>query len=1354
MFSRFSVKKPLTVLVGVVIVLVLGFVAFSRMTPDLLPNINLPYAVIVTSYPGATPEEVEDQVTKPIEQTMATLDHVEKITSVSRENASQVMLQLTDDANMDTLTADIREKLNAVSGSWDDMVGTPYIMKINPSMLPVTVAAVEVEGMDNIALTNLLDSQLMTRLEGIEGVAGVSASGSVEESVTVRLRQDKIDSLNARIKEKLDGTFNDAQKELDDNGREIENGLSEAQEQADQLAGQRQQLEQGQDQLIQQTAGAQGQLISKKVEVESAKAQIAAQLTTLDQNQKQLQDALDQLNSLKLSLDQLNRQLGELDQAVAGLRELLSGYQALTAQQAALQEQLAGLEPESPEAAAIEAQLEALAPQIAAAEAGFEAFSTTASEAPQKLAELEASRETVAKAIQEAKAMASAGGADPEKLDASISEAQKNLDQLIAGRAQLEETKKQLESGAVTVDQALQELSRQQASGMMQISSGLSQIISGQSAAAAAQKQLESARDQLAAAQEEFDSQKTAAYKSAKLEITMDMVSQILKAQNFSMPAGYVEQDGVRCMVRVGDKLEDPKALEELMLFDTGEEGVAKVYLKDVADVAVEDNASEVYAKINGQDGLLLSFTKQSTYSTAQVSRNIQKRFQELSEEYEGMRFSTLSDQGDYIYIVVDTVLQNLVLGAALAVLILLLFLRDLRPTIVIAFSIPISLLAAIVLMYFSGVTLNVISLSGLAVGVGMLVDNSVVVIENIYRLRNEGVSAAKASVQGAVQVTGAIIASTLTTVCVFLPIVFVEGVTRQLFTDMALTIGYSLLASLFVAITLVPAMTSTTLRTSTPKAHGLFDRLLSGYGRLSAASLRHKWVCLTLSLVLLAGSAVLALSRGFLFMPAMSGSQLTVSFTLPGEEQEEHSFEKRTAMADQIAERILDLDYVTTVGAMASGGSGTGDMMGMMMGGGDGAVSIYVLLDEAAGIKDSEAAGEIEAACEDLDCQVSAQGAMDMSSYMSALSGSGVELKLRGTDMDSLIDAAGELEELLADVEGVEEVESDLEDSTPELRIVVDKNKAMENGLTTAQVYQSVSAAISESTAATSMNLDGFAQDVLVIHPKEGEMNQSYVKSLTIPATDRTTGETENVPLIRIASFEDRQSLNAIRRENQNRVLTVSARLEEGQNVTLAAQEVEKVLRDYEPPQGVVWEMAGENETIMEAMGQLLQMAALAILIIYLIMVIQFQSLLLPFIVMFTIPLAFTGGFLALYLCGMEVSVVSMIGFIMLAGIIVNNGIVLIDYINQLRVGGMPRQDAILLAGRTRMRPILMTVLTTVLGLVFMALATGMGAEMMQPVAIVCIGGLIYATLMTLFVVPAMYDIMAKKELRNVDVD
>lgn len=1346
MFSKFSVKKPMTVLVGVIIAIVLGIVAFSRMTPDLLPNINLPYAVIITAYPGATPEEVEQEVTRPIEQAMATLDHAEEITSVSRENSSQVMLQLTDDANMDTLTADIREKLNGIT--WPDMAGTPYIMKINPSMMPVTVAAMEMEGMDNVELTDLLDSELMLKLEGIEGVASVSASGNVQESVMVELRQDKIDALNRKLKAKLDEKFGDAQKDLDESSKEIEDGLSETREQQDELEGQKAQLEEGQAQLAQQTGAAQGQLISKKVEIESAKAQISAQLGTMEQNKKQLEDAVSKLKTLQTTLSQLNSQLASLDQAISGLQEGIAGYTALSAQLEALNAQLVGLDPDSEEYALVQQQIEALGPQLAAAESAFAALGTTAAGAPAKLQELQASRAAVEKGLADAKAMAAAGGADPENLDKSIAEAQGNLSKLTAGMDQLKATSSQLESGAVTVDQALQELSRQQTSGIMQISAGMSQILAGQSALSAAQQQLESAKAQLEGAQDEFDSQKEAAYKNADLPITMDMVSQILTAQNFSMPAGYIEEQGAATLVRVGNKLEDKEELRRLLLFDTGEDGIGKIYLRDVADVDVQSNAGELYAKINGENGLLLSFTKQSTYSTALVSKNIEERLNSLAGEYEGLKFTTLMDQGNYIYIVVDTVLQNLVLGAVLAVLILLLFLRDLRPTVVIAFSIPISLMVAIVLMYFSGVTLNVISLSGLAVGVGMLVDNSVVVIENIYRLRSEGMPAAKASVQGAVQVTGAIIASTLTTVCVFLPIVFVEGVTRQLFTDMALTIGYSLLASLFVAITLVPAMTSTTLRTGKPKESRVFDRVLGGYGKAAAASLKHKWVCLGLALVLLAGSVTMALSRGFIFMPAMSGSQLDVSFTMP---QDDPTFLETTGMADEISARIMELDCVETVGAMASDGSTGSAMLGMGQGG---TVSMYVILDEASGVKDSEAAKMVEEACTDLDCEVHAQGAMDMSAYMSAMSGSGVEIKLHGDDMDALIDAANEVTEIMAGVDGTDGAKSDLEDSTPEIRIVVDKNKAMENGLTIAQVYQSVSGAISEDKTATSINVDGYPQDVLVVHPEKGSMNESYLKSLTVTSTDRTTGETEEVPLVRIAEFEERQSLNAISRENQSRVLTVSAGIADGSNVTLVTREVENALKEYEPPKGVTLEMTGENETIMEAMEQLMQMAGLAILIIYLIMVIQFQSLLLPFIVMFTIPLAFTGGFLALYICGMEVSVVSMIGFIMLAGIIVNNGIVLIDYINQLRLEGVERRDAIILAGRTRMRPILMTVLTTVLGLVFMALATGMGAEMVQPIAIVCIGGLLYATLMTLFVVPAMYDIMAKKELRRVEVD
>lgn len=1348
MFSRFSVRKPLTVLVGVVIAIVLGAVAFSRMTPDLLPNINMPYAVVITTYPGASPEEVELEVTKPIEQALATLDHLDQITSTSRENVSQVMLALTDDANLDTLTSDIREKLNGVSGGWSDTVGTPYILKINPNMLPVVVAAVEMEGMDNIALTNLLDTELMVKLEGVEGVASVEASGNVTESVQVQLRQDKIDGVNRRIREKLEKTFGDAEAELTEKGQEIDDGMAETEEQAAELDRQQAQLQAGQDQLAQQGGQAQGQLISKKVEIEAAKSQLQAQLATLSDSEKQLLDAQAQLQSLADTLSTLTQQIAALDEAIANLQQLSVGYAGLVEQKSALQAQLSQLPEGSEEAEALRQQLSQVDAQLAGLEATMAGFGVSPDTLAGKVEELQASRATAAAALEQARAAVVAAGVDPDSIEASLAEMGQKIKQVQAGMATMRDTLAQLESGSITVDQALAQLSQQQASGMMQISAGLSQIMAGKSAITSAQNQLTAAREQIDTATEDFEAQKKAAFSNAKVDVTMEMVSQILAAQHFSMPAGYIQEDGVQCLVRVGNKVEDMEELKALVLFDTGEDAIGPVTLADVADVSLENNASEMYAKVNGQDAVALSFTKQSAYSTAQASKNIQARFRELEEKYEGLHFTSLSDQGDYIYIVVDTVLQNLILGAGLAVVILLLFLKDLRPTLAVACSIPVSLLVAIVLMYFSGVTLNVISLSGLAVGVGMLVDNSVVVIENIFRLRSEGDSAAKASVQGAVQVTGAIIASTLTTVCVFLPIVFVEGVTRELFTDMALTIGYSLLASLFVAITLVPAMTSATMRGSRVKESKGFGWLLSGYGKLASVSLSHKWAALSLSVILLVASVWLALQRGFIFMPSMSGQQLSVTVTLPDENA---SFADQTAMYDQVAERILKLEGVGTVGALSSGGDGAGLLS--MMGGGGGSISMYALLDPDAGVKDSQLSLEIEEACSDLECTVTAQGSMDMSSAMTSLSGEGVEVKLYGEDMDKLMETAEDLAQELVGLDEISSAETGLEDSTPELRIVVDKSKAMAEGLTVAQVYQAVRAEVTGSTTAASMDVEGISEDVLVLHPKQGGMSADSVKGITLTATDRQTGETHDVPLIRIASFEDRQSLASIHRENQKRVLTVTATVARDHNISLAAQAVERALSGYQLPEGVTLETTGENETIMEAMGQLLQMAALAILIIYLIMVIQFQSLLLPFIVMFTIPLAFTGGFLALYLCGMEVSVVSMIGFIMLAGIIVNNGIVLIDYINQLRLSGVPRREAIIQAGCTRLRPILMTVLTTVLGLVFMALGTGTGAEMMQPIAVVCIGGLLYATLMTLFVVPAMYELLSRREMRHIDL-
>lgn len=1351
MFSKFSVRKPLTVFVGVIIVLILGVVSYTRMTPDLLPNINMPYAIVVTTYPGATPEEVEETITKPLEQAVATLDNIEDITSTSQENASTIMLSFSEDVNMDTVTSEIRERINTVSGDWDDIISTPSIMRINPNVMPVAITALNKENTNIIELTELLNSELLTKLEGTEGIASVTVSGNIEESVNVEISQNKIDDVNAKIKEALDKEFGEAEEELKEKSDEIDSGLAETESKQEELSSQLGSLQSGQEQLIDQVSGAQSQLIDKKVEIESAKAQITTGLQEISQNLTTLKTTRTELISVKTNLDTVTAQIASINEMTANLTNAQMSYNALQEQKLQLEAQIVALEdlPENEEQLAqLKAQLAAIDAQTNGINTLLETLGITFDEIPAKLIELENAKIQAEQALEQINAGLTASGLNPSALEASIAEVDAGIAQLQSSQNTLNSTMAELEAGAITVDEALAELNRQQASGMMQISSGIAQITAGQSALSNAQTQLEAARVQLDDATADFEKQRESAYKAANLDITMAMVSSILTAQNFTMPAGYITEGNKQTLVKVGDKIEDLEEMKDLLLFDTGIDSVEKIYLKDVAVVSVSDNSEEIYSKLNGGSGILLSFTKQSTYSTAAVSSNILAKFDELSKEYEGLSFTNLMDQGDYIYIVVDSVLENLLLGALFAIVILFLFLRDLRPTLVVGISIPISLLLAIVLMYFSGVTLNVISLSGLAVGVGMLVDNSVVVIENIYRIRSEGVSAPKAAVYGTVQVTGAIFASTLTTICVFLPIVFIEGITRQLFTDMALTIGYALMASLFVAITLVPAMSSSIMKSSKEKSHKLFNKFTSGYGKLAAASLKHKWVILSLSVILLAVSIYLSLQEGLIFMPSMSGEQITVSVSM---DDEDATFDEKSEMMDLISERISAIDDVEYVGSMISGNSAGG---GMLSGLGGNGMSIYVLLSENAEKKDTEISKIVVDACEDLDCEISAQGAMDMSSYMTALGGSGVTVNIYSDNMDDLIETAADVTKKMEDIEGIDTVTGDLQEATPEIRIVVDKNKAMENGLTTAQVFQNISTAISETNTATSIKYNGDQEDVIVHNALEGKMDMDYLKNFVIKTTDARSGEDKEVKLLDIAQFKETESLSSITRENQRRYVSVSGTVKEGYNISLVSTEFMDIMNDYYPLSGVSIEYTGENETIMDAMDDLMLMMLLAVVIIYLIMVIQFQSLLSPFIVMFTIPLAFTGGFALMYITGNVISIISVIGLVMLAGIIVNNGIVLVDYVNQLRRGGMEKRTALIEACKTRMRPVLMTTLTTVFGLVFMALGNGMGAELMQPIAITCIGGLIYGTIMTMFVVPALYDIFNRKEIKVIDID
>ena len=1211
--AGFSVKKPLTVFVAVLGIIVLGVVAYLKMTPDLLPNMDFPYVIIVTSDPGASPESVEQAITKPMEQSMSTLDKIKDVTSTSQNSVSMVLLEFEDGVNMDTVSVDIQQKISVLQGSWEDTVSAPYVLKINPSMLPVMVAAVSREDMDVYELSDFVTDELSGKLEGVSGVASISVSGAVTREAHVILDEKKLDALSEKLAEAV-------KKQL---------------------------------------GKAEGQLLSAKKEVEKGRAALAS--------------------AKKAMADGIVTAPGKAADAAA--KELEKLIEALK-------------------------------------KGGF-------------------------------------GGSDPDK---ALKELLKKLENLPDDLKKLVED---LKSGKLRA-----QLEGDASDLLVTLMDGLTQMTEADIQLKEAMTQIEDGLAQIKEAYKTIDEQTDVGG-----QLSMSTVSQLLTAQNFSMPAGYIsDNDGVQYMVSVGDNVTSRQELEDMVLLDLGIEGVEPVTLGDVATVVVLDDADELYTRVNGENGILVTFTKQSNYATAEVSDNINARFAELETQYDGLSFAPLMDQGDYIYLIVETITSSLLWGALFSVVVLFLFLRDWRPTVITLVSIPVSVIFAVVLMYFTGVTINMISLSGLAVSVGMLVDNSVVVIENIYRLRAKGATVIQAAVSGAQQVLGAVTASTLTTVCVFAPIVFVEGLTRQLFTDLALTITYSLLASLLVALTLVPAMAGGMLRREMVQKPGLLDKIYPAYRKAITFALDHKAGVLLLSLVLLVTSAGAAVMRGFTFMPEMDMNNLSLTVTMP----EGTTRRQAVELADTVLERVMTVDNVQDAGFMMSGGTMGGLNMGAAMGGSSGGsydVEGYITMPE--GTFGSDAAKEITALCADLPCEVTASGVM--SSMMSMMTGSGVSLQVFGDDMEALQSAAQALAKRLEQVDGVAEVDDGLDESAPALQIVVDRVAAAKKGMTVAQIYMKVAAALQSSTSVSNVTLGGesmalsvdavegstvtreklleleITPDATLSSAMGGSAGSSALSQLS-GSSDNTEKDDGTFKLGDVAKVQETVSMNTISRDQQRRCVTVTATVADGYNVTHVTSAARQALGSAALPDGVTVEFNGENEQIMDAMGQLLLMLLLGVVLVYFIMVAQFQSLKSPFIVMFTIPLAFTGGFLALLVTGIEVSVISLIGFVMLVGIIVNNGIVLVDYINQQRLAGMERREAIIDAGVTRLRPILMTSLTTILGLIVTAAAKNAGTALMQPVAVVCIGGLLYATLMTLFVVPCMYEIMNRRDLHKVD--
>ena len=1262
MLSKFSVKKPYTVVVGIVLIIILGIVSFRDMTVDLLPSMNLPYAIVMTTYPGASPEEVEEIVTKPVEQTMATVSNIKNIQSISSENASTVMLEFEQTANMDSVTIEMRENLDQISGFWPEEIASPMIMKLNPDMLPVLVTAVSAKGKDAVESSRIIEDEVIPEVESVEGVASVMATGNITETVEVTLNKEKIDGLSDDIQEEMQAQLDEAKRAFDEAKDQVQSGKNA--------------LASGKNQASSGIGQAEAQISIKSEELKQAQLEITEKMAQLNVSETQLNQSYAVVKAgreaAEAQLESLEDTKESYDKAVARLEELNKKGDNLTEEEKAEK-----------------AQLESLTAKLKPIVATYEATKEELTAALAKLVEQEED-------LEDAK------------------------EQMAAGKKQLEDMQTQVNNGAMTLAEARGQLASAQLETAVGLGEGAAQLTAGQTALALQEAQMEAASKE-AEASLDTDSILSAA-----------TIEAMLGAQNFRMPAGYVNEEGIDYLVRIGDKFESVDEMKNLILLDM--EGIDPIKLSDVADVAVVNNADETYAKINGKPGVMLSIQKQTGYSTGDVSHRVQNKLEELKKEHKNIKVVNLMDQGVYIDMIVDSVLDNLIYGAILAILILLVFLKSIRPTFVIACSIPISIMAAIVAMYFSGVTLNIISLSGLALGVGMLVDNSIVVIENIYRMRNEeGASAKKAAIEGARQVSGAILASTLTTVCVFLPIVFTKGITRQLFVDMGLTIAYSLLASLLTALTIVPMMSAGVLRKTEEKETKIFGKIRNIYGNILEKALDHKGYVIVGAFVLFVGSIALALSRGTEFMPTMESTQ--ISMTL--ETEKGTSLEDTAKEADKVMDEVGKISDVEDVGALVS----TSDLMGTQTV--TNQVSFYAITNENPKLSNKELQKEIEKRTKDVDGELT----IHMSNMdMSALGSAGVNVQIQGKDLDKIQEISSDVKKIVADTKGTQNVFDGTEENGEELRISVDKEKAAKSGLTVAQVYQELYGELAEPKQAMTLGTDTYDYDVYVIDDDREKLTRQDVKDMVISAKQQD-GTSKDVKLSEIASFENTTTLQSINHFAQNRYMSVTAEIKEGYNIGLVSNQLKQKLEKYKTPEGYEIKMAGEDETINEAMTELFKMLGLALVFMYLIMVAQFQSLRSPFIIMFTVPLAFTGGLLALWLAGMSVSVIAMIGFVMLSGIIVNNGIVFIDYTNQLIAGGMLKKEALVTAGKTRLRPIIMTALTTILGLFTLAMGVGMGADMVQPMAVVTIGGLIYGTILTLVVVPCIFSLFHKRE-------
>lgn len=821
-------------------------------------------------------------------------------------------------------------------------------------------------------------------------------------------------------------------------------------------------------------------------------------------------------------------------------------------------------------------------------------------------------------------------------------------------------------------------------------------------------------------------------------QLSFSQVTAALAGENVNLPAGTLKEGTINFLIRTLGRFESIQDIEKILISNIRGN---KIYLGDIAKVEDTFKERNSITYVNGKPGIMMSLQKESGKNTVTVAKRIFKELEAIQKLLpDDISITPVFDSSDFIKKTISQVGWVALYGAVLAVFVLLFFLGNLSSTLIISFAIPISLIFTFSLLYFSNLTLNMMTLGGLALGIGMMVDNSIVVLENIFRYRELGTDIKKSACLGASEVGPAISASTFTTIAVFLPIVYVQGIASELFRPMGYTITFSLLTSLLVALTLVPMLSSKILhfkvkdnsqsvskenlvKNSLKQGGRIFNFTREEYVRLITWSLRHRGIVFILAVIIFVGSIMLVPFVGTEFIPSSDQGQFNINITLPTGT----NLETTREVVREVEKIISEIPEIKSM--LTTAGEGSGGMGFSTEGGNSGTIMINLVDQNKRERNMAQIINELRqkiGTYPDAQIKFSEQG-------FSFSSGSDLEVKISGDSLDELENIANRILILLAEVEGVYDLKSSVEDVRPELHVNIDREKANLYGLTTAQIASTVHDALLGRVVSIYQE-KGKQIDIRIRLEEEDRNSIEEVENILISSSAGL-----QIPLKEIAEVTVDSGPKGIDRKNQQRVVNVSANISD-RFLSKVIQDAQQQLDKLVLPEDYHYEFVGENREMQESFKELALALALSIILVYMIIAAQFESLLMPLAVMFSVPFSLIGVILALLLADKSLNVLSFIGIIMLVGIVVNNSIVLIDYINKLRQKGMERKEAIILGGKTRLRPILMTMFTTVLALVPMALGVGEGSELRAPMAITIIGGLTSSTFLSLIIVPIFY--------------